>query len=105
MATTAEAMAARRGYTHLAVISGIGTRNYYRKLGFELCPGEGGFMTKPIPWSHPQRVLRSVGLYTVAAAAAAVLAVLVAPLLALALHCIGVEGSVRALLTPRLPHL
>ena len=30
----AEEIAARRGYAHIRVISAIGTRNYYRKLGF-----------------------------------------------------------------------
>lgn len=31
------------GSTKLAVISGVGTRHYYRKLGFEL---EGTYMVK-----------------------------------------------------------
>jgi len=33
------------GSTKLAVISGVGTRHYYRKLGFEL---EGPYMTKAL---------------------------------------------------------
>ena len=33
----------------VAVISGIGTRNYYRKLGYQLHAGDGGFMTKVLP--------------------------------------------------------
>ena len=33
------------GSTKLAVISGVGTRHYYRKLGFEL---EGTYMVKPL---------------------------------------------------------
>ena len=31
------------GSTKMAVIAGVGTRNYYRKLGYEL---EGVYMTK-----------------------------------------------------------
>lgn len=33
------------GSEKLAVISGVGTRHYYRKLGFEL---EGTYMVKPL---------------------------------------------------------
>ena len=47
----AEDMAAARGYSHMAVISGIGTRNYYRKLGYEACVRNGavgGFMVKSL---------------------------------------------------------
>ena len=33
------------GSTKLAVISGVGTRNYYRKLGYEL---DGPYMSKNI---------------------------------------------------------
>lgn len=33
------------GSTKIAVISGVGTRNYYRKLGYEL---EGPYMTKSL---------------------------------------------------------
>lgn len=33
------------GSIKIAVISGVGTRNYYRKLGYEL---EGPYMTKPL---------------------------------------------------------
>lgn len=48
---TAEQLAALHGYKKIAVISGIGTRNYYRKLGYDLHPGLGGFMIKKLPWS------------------------------------------------------
>eukprot|EP01064_Diplonema_japonicum_P000114 TRINITY_DN10076_c0_g1_i1.p1 TRINITY_DN10076_c0_g1~~TRINITY_DN10076_c0_g1_i1.p1 ORF type:complete len:670 (+),score=77.27 TRINITY_DN10076_c0_g1_i1:2747-4756(+) len=41
----AEHIAKDHGFSRLAVISGIGTRNYYRKLGYYL-EGEGGFMIK-----------------------------------------------------------
>jgi GNAT superfamily N-acetyltransferase len=53
----AEDIAAWRGYTRIAVIAGIGTRNYYRKLGYEV-EGDGGFMIKRISIRHPQRLLR-----------------------------------------------
>lgn len=33
------------GSTKLAVISGVGTRNYYRKMGYEL---DGPYMSKKI---------------------------------------------------------
>jgi len=39
---TAKQMAREAGYGRLAVISAIGTRNYYAKLGFEL---NGLYMT------------------------------------------------------------
>jgi len=68
----AERLAAWRGYDSVAVIAGIGTRNYYRKLGYELHPGEGGYMIKPLPWHTAGRLLRS----SVWAALAALVAVL-----------------------------
>ena len=40
----AEKIAAWHGYRSVAVIAGIGTRNYYRKLGYERDMGPGGFM-------------------------------------------------------------
>jgi len=56
----AERMAGWRGYHKIAVISGIGTRNYYRKLGYDLhTAGRGGFMIKKIPWHSPGRLMRS----------------------------------------------
>ncbi len=41
--THAEQVAKKHGYRKIAVISAIGTRNYYRKLGYQL---EGLYMTK-----------------------------------------------------------
>ena len=32
----AEALARERGYSRMAVISALGTRGYYRRLGYEL---------------------------------------------------------------------
>jgi histone acetyltransferase (RNA polymerase elongator complex component) len=41
----AERIALERGYSRIAVIAGIGVRNYYRKLGYEL---KGLFMVKEL---------------------------------------------------------
>lgn len=41
-----------QGYTKMAVISGVGVRNYYRRLGYEL-RGEGEFLIKDL--SHSSR--------------------------------------------------
>eukprot|EP00761_Pharyngomonas_kirbyi_P014312 gb/GECH01014342.1/.p1 GENE.gb/GECH01014342.1/~~gb/GECH01014342.1/.p1 ORF type:complete len:988 (+),score=185.26 gb/GECH01014342.1/:1-2964(+) len=38
------------GSTKLAVISGVGTRHYYRKLGYEL---DGPFVSKDLVWEEP----------------------------------------------------
>mmetsp|Transcript_16789 Transcript_16789/g.29377 ORF Transcript_16789/g.29377 Transcript_16789/m.29377 type:complete len:340 (+) Transcript_16789:1-1020(+) len=46
----AERVAQAHGYTKIAVISGVGVRDYYRKLGYEL-EGEGEFMIKHFPRS------------------------------------------------------
>jgi histone acetyltransferase (RNA polymerase elongator complex component) len=47
----AEEIAAASGYSRVAVISGVGVRNYYRKLGYELDKGEGEFMIKTLPFA------------------------------------------------------
>ena len=39
------------GSTKLAVISGVGTRHYYRKLGYHL---EGPYMVKALPLPPPR---------------------------------------------------
>lgn len=39
----AEEIAQKNGYKKIAVISGIGVREYYKKLGYKL---EGTYMTK-----------------------------------------------------------
>jgi len=41
----AEQIAQEAGYSKIAVISAIGTRGYYRKLGYKL---DGLYMTKPL---------------------------------------------------------
>ena len=42
----AEKIALKQGFKKMAVISGVGTRGYYRKLGYEL--GEDGYMFKKL---------------------------------------------------------
>ena len=44
----AENIAKSHGKSKIAVIAGIGTRNYYRKLGYRLHKGEGGFLIKSL---------------------------------------------------------
>jgi hypothetical protein len=43
----AEEIALENGYNKIAVISGVGVREYYRKLGYKL---EGAYMTKRISY-------------------------------------------------------
>ena len=45
----AEDIAAAHGFRKMAVISGIGARAYYRKLGYDVDSGPGGFMMKAVP--------------------------------------------------------
>jgi len=67
----AEATARAHGFRRVAVIAGIGSRGYYRKLGYELEPGGGGFMMKTLDffspgWRHacapPVELLRVLGM-------------------------------------------
>jgi len=44
----AENLAEADGYEKIAVISGVGVRNYYERLGYTLTDGEGEFMMKTI---------------------------------------------------------
>ena len=44
----AEKIAKSHGKAKIAVIAGIGTRNYYRKLGYHLHKGDGGFLLKSL---------------------------------------------------------
>jgi hypothetical protein len=46
-----------QGYTKLAVISGVGVRNYYRRLGYEL-RGEGEFLIKDLKPQQQQQQQR-----------------------------------------------
>ena len=45
MLEKAEEISRTAGYQKVAIIAGVGTRNYYRKWGYEL---EGTYMTKRI---------------------------------------------------------
>eukprot|EP00967_Tisochrysis_lutea_P099179 scaffold147131_cov32-Tisochrysis_lutea.AAC.3 len=67
----AEATARAHSYRRVAVIAGVGSRGYYRKLGYELHPGDGQFMIKSINffapgWLHvfipPAEALRSLAI-------------------------------------------
>ena len=44
---TAENICIKKGYSSIAVISGVGVKNYYRKLGYE---EEDTYMIKRINW-------------------------------------------------------
>jgi ELP3 family radical SAM enzyme/protein acetyltransferase len=44
----AENLAKYDGYEQLAVISGVGVRNYYERFGYRLNPGAGEFMVKSL---------------------------------------------------------
>jgi elongator complex protein 3 len=44
----AEKIAAKKGYPEISIISGVGVREYYKKLGYKL-DKEGIYMTKAIP--------------------------------------------------------
>lgn len=44
---TAERLAASRGWTQIAVIAGVGVRNYYRRLGY-IQRGEGQYLIKAL---------------------------------------------------------
>ena len=68
----AEHRAAWHGHHTVAVIAGIGARNYYRKLGYEV-EGDGGFMLKRLRWYHPWRLARTA---TICAALLSVLLLL-----------------------------
>lgn len=50
---TAERLASSRGWSSIAVISGIGVRNYYRRLGYEQ-RGEGQYLIKEIEAVGPE---------------------------------------------------
>ena len=45
----AERIAADAGFERIAVISGVGTRDYYRRMGYVLDP-DGDFLIKPLPF-------------------------------------------------------
>merc|ERR1712226_603449 len=49
---TAEMIAAAHGWRRISVIAGVGVRNYYRKLGYEL-QGQGHYLIKDLPSCPP----------------------------------------------------
>jgi len=49
----AESIAYERGYRKIAVIAGVGVRNYYRRLGYEL-KGDGQFLIKDLVPGGPR---------------------------------------------------
>ena len=49
----AEKLAIKHSRKRIAVIAGIGTRNYYRRLGYRLAPGGGGFLVKRL-WGQKE---------------------------------------------------
>ena len=53
----AENLAKYDGYERLAVISGVGVQNYYKRFGYQLAPGEGEFMIKDIHASTLYEIL------------------------------------------------
>ncbi|KAG8456902.1 hypothetical protein KFE25_012692 [Diacronema lutheri] len=55
MMARAEWLAAKAGCEAVAVISGVGARGYYRKLGYELHAGRGGFMVNQAPRARAAR--------------------------------------------------
>jgi hypothetical protein len=74
----AELISHTYGFHHIAVISGVGVRSYYAKLGYELDNGPGEFMIKNIASDssllplvffgtehHPDRVLTPISEFTI----------------------------------------
>lgn len=60
----AEMISAIRGYKKIAVISGVGVRNYYRRFGYKLLDDEDGYLVKELrPWMTPYYILRVLWLY------------------------------------------
>jgi len=56
----AENIAISNGFTKMAIISGVGVRQYYRKFGYEL---EGAYMTKTLPlntWNKSIKMLKDI---------------------------------------------
>lgn len=60
----AETISFFNGYKKIAVIAGIGTRNYYRKLGY-IYTNEDGYLVKPIqfPFHFWAGLLTSIGIF------------------------------------------
>lgn len=60
----AEMITAIKGYRKIAVISGVGVRNYYRKCGYVLGNPSDGYLIKKIePWYTPYYIARAMWHY------------------------------------------
>lgn len=53
----AEKLAWNKGFTRMAVIAGVGSRGFYRKLGYKLEPGQGDMMIKDLRRQSYQRIV------------------------------------------------
>ncbi len=53
----AENIAMSMGFTKMAIISGVGVRQYYRKFGYEL---EGAYMTKQLPLNIVKKSIKMI---------------------------------------------
>jgi len=51
----AERLASSRGWENIAVIAGVGVRNYYRRLGYTQT-GEGQYLIKPLKRTEPVEI-------------------------------------------------
>ncbi|KAJ1638311.1 hypothetical protein T492DRAFT_944889 [Pavlovales sp. CCMP2436] len=79
MMARAEWLCAKAGCETVAVISGVGARGYYRKLGYEMHPGEGAFMLKRLKAfasRTPLALLAALAAATLAGALAGIFALL-----------------------------
>jgi ELP3 family radical SAM enzyme/protein acetyltransferase len=60
----AEMSAVIKGYRKIAVISGVGVRNYYRRHGYLLQDEKDGYLVKEIdPWCTPYYIFRAMWYY------------------------------------------
>ena len=90
----AEEIARAHGYRRVAVIAGVGSRGYYRKLGYTL-EGDGQFMMRSLPYFAPGWA-EAWRACTPAALAAVALAALVAALAAVVVTSAPPDDTVAA---------
>jgi len=60
----AEHVSAMHGFTHCAVISGVGVRDYYRRRGYTMDTNEGEYLVKPLACPHLQPMVLFGRAYT-----------------------------------------
>ena len=61
----AEEIAKERGFARIAVIAGVGTREYYRRLGYTFVEESGGFLVKnlvPKSWDFVSQFVAVAGV-------------------------------------------